>query len=123
MDHLFSTYGAVNKDISYKLDIKDVFLDINKAIPCGLIINELLTNSLKHAFPANRKGKITVKMTAKQGNKFSLIMGDDGVGFPADFDFHKMDTLGMQVVTDLVNQIGGTIDLDRTKGTTFIINF
>ena len=123
MDHLLSTYGAAGKEISYELDIKDVFLDINKAIPCGLIINELLSNSLKHAFPGNRKGKITVKMTAKEGNKFSLIMEDNGIGFPADFDFHKMDTLGMQVVTDLVKQIDGTIELDRTKGTTFIINF
>jgi two-component sensor histidine kinase len=123
MDHLFSTYGAVKKDISYELDIHDVFLDINKAIPCGLIINELLSNSLKHAFPGNRKGKITVKMTSNGGDKFSLIIKDDGVGFPDDFDFEKAVTLGIQVVSDLVNQIEGTIEIDRESGTTFIINF
>lgn len=121
--HLFSTYGARTALINYKVEVKDVFLDINTAIPCGLIINELVTNSLKHAFPDDRRGEMLVKMRADKRGKHTLIVKDTGIGFPEELDFRETETLGMQLVTDLVIQIGGSIKLNREGGTAFTIVF
>lgn len=121
--HLFSLYGARKAPINYKVEVKDVFLDINTAIPCGLIINELVTNSLKHAFPDDRRGEILVKMHADKRGKHTLIVKDTGIGFPEELDFRETETLGMQLVTDLVIQIGRSIKLNREGGTTFTIVF
>ena len=121
--HLFSLYGARTAPINYKVEVKDVFLDINTAIPCGLIINELVTNSLKHAFPDDRRGEILVKMRADKRGKHTLIVKDTGIGFPERLDFRETETLGMQLVTDLVIQIEGSIKLNREGGTTFTIVF
>ena len=90
-----------------------------QAIPCGLIINELVTNALKHAFPGGRKGEITVSLQASGDGRFILSVSDNGVGFPAGLDFHKTDTLGMQLVTMLVDQLDGTISIERKPGTRF----
>lgn len=121
--HLFSLYGARTAPINYKVEVKDVFLDINTAIPCGLIINELVTNSLKHAFPDDRRGEILVKMRADKRGKHILIVKDTGIGFPEELDFRETETLGMQLVADLVIQIEGSIKLNREGGTTFTIVF
>ena len=121
--HLLSTHRAGMELIRMKLDVRDVCLDINRAIPCGLIINELVSNSLRHAFPADQKGDVQVTMKANQQGKYSLVVNDTGIGFPEDVDFQKTETLGMQLVIDLVNQLGGTIKLKREKGTKFRIAF
>jgi two-component sensor histidine kinase len=102
--------------------VEDVFLDINTAIPCGLIINELLSNALKHAFPNNKQGKILLKLHKNQ-IQHHLVVKDNGIGFPKDIDFHNPDSLGIQLVNDLVEQIGGTIHLGRRGGTEFKISF
>lgn len=120
---LFSTYRVGQADIILRLDIKDVFLDINRAIPCGLIINELVSNSLKHAFPDGRKGEIIVKMCANKKGKYTLIVKDTGIGLPRGLELCKSGTLGMRLVHDLVAQIKGNIELDRKDGSTFIITF
>jgi len=97
-------------------------LTINTSIPLGLIVNELLTNSLKHAFPDGRSGEIGIEFQPVN-NKFLLTVSDDGVGFPEDLDFQKTETLGLQLVNMLIKQLDGTIELDRSHGTEFKINF
>lgn len=121
--HLLSTYRVGMERIRMKLDVRDVCLDINRAIPCGLIINELVSNSLRHAFPSDQKGDVQVIMNANKQGKYSLVVNDTGVGFPEDVDFQQTETLGMQLVIDLVSQLGGIIKLKREKGTKFRIVF
>jgi len=120
--HLFSIYEGGKKRIEFEVEVDDVFLDINKAIPCGLIINELISNSLRHAFPNGMQGKIEVKMFRENG-KHILIIKDTGIGFPEKLDFRNTKTLGMQLVTDLVKQLRGTIKLARDVATEFKIAF
>jgi two-component sensor histidine kinase len=115
-------YNVPGGAITIAVDIENVQLGVDTAIPCGLIINELVSNSLKYAFPDGRTGDVTVALQRANG-VHTLTVADDGVGFPADLDFRATDSLGMQLVTALVNQLEGTITLDRTKGTTFIITF
>jgi len=109
--------------ISIDLDIKEVALDIAKAIPCGLIINELITNSFKHGFQQRENGTITVKMQYLNDGNIQFIIANDGKPFPDNVDFRDTQTLGLQIVTGLVEQIGGTIELDNSKGTKFTIVF
>lgn len=122
-NHLLSIYRVGMERIRMNADVRDVYLDINRAIPCGLIINELVSNSLKHGFPDGKKGKIGVIMNTDKRGKCTLVIKDTGVGFPKDLDFHKTETLGMQLVTDLVSQLEGRIVLKREGGTEFRIVF
>ncbi len=98
-------------------------VNITTAIPCGLIVNELVTNALRHAFPDGREGTITVSLSMDDAGVHVLSVSDDGIGFPEDIDFRNTNSLGLELVTALVNQLDGTITLDRTKGTTFTITF
>jgi len=109
--------------VSMNIAITDIFLTITTAIPCGLIINELVTNALKHAFPQERDGTITISMTPSNTDSLILTVSDTGIGFPEGIDFRNTTTLGMQLVTSLVEQLEGTITLARSKGTTFTITF
>jgi len=108
-----------------RLDCKaeDVFLDINTAIPCGLVANELIVNALKHAFPEGRSGVIKTRLRPLGKDEYRFVISDNGVGFPKDLDFRNTESLGMQLVTLLVGQLDGTIDLKRKGGTTFDIVF
>ncbi|MFQ5721751.1 MAG: sensor histidine kinase, partial [Candidatus Aminicenantales bacterium] len=127
---LFSTYRVGLETITFKLDIKKVYFDINTAIPLGLIINELVSNSLKYAFPEqkawgkadNSKAEIFLSLRSDEG-RVSLIVRDNGVGLPKDFDFKKTESMGLQLVNDLVAQLDGTIDLQEEGGTSFKITF
>ncbi len=119
---LYRNYVKDPSRVRLKLGIEDVNIDINVAIPLGLILNELITNSMKYAFPPGEKGTITVDFSKKE-NKFFLKVSDDGIGFPEDLDYEKTDSLGLQLVTSLTNQIDGELELDRTKGTSFKITF
>jgi two-component sensor histidine kinase len=87
-----------------------------------LIINELVANSLKHAFPSNREGRIWVRMDADEG-RCTLRVGDDGVGISEETDFRQTDTLGLQLVRTLTDQLEGTISLGRQPGTEFTVSF
>lgn len=120
---LFSTYTIDSADIAIKTDIKDVLLDINAAIPCGLIINELLTNALLHAFPGGRKGEIQITMLPNKANEIKLVVRDNGIGIPKDTDFRNTETFGLQLVWGLVEQLEGTIEFDGREGTAFTITF
>ncbi|MEA2006145.1 MAG: histidine kinase dimerization/phosphoacceptor domain -containing protein, partial [Acidobacteriota bacterium] len=121
--HLFAIYRERASGINFNLNVGEVHIDINRAIPCGLVISELVSNSLKHAFPGARKGQIIVKMNMNKKGRYTLIVSDTGVGLPECLDFRQPETLGLQLVNDLVNQIGGTIELDREGGTIFTIIF
>ncbi len=101
----------------------DIFLDVNTAIPCGLVANELIINALKYGFPAGRSGRLRVALDAIGDGHFRMVVADDGVGFPKDLDFRMTESLGLQLVTLLVDQLDGTIELDRAGGTSFTVTF
>ncbi|HEY9668201.1 MAG TPA: sensor histidine kinase, partial [Coleofasciculaceae cyanobacterium] len=105
------------------IEVDDIFLEIDTAIPCGLIINELVSNSLKYAFPNNRKGEIQVKFHANSHQTMTLIVSDNGIGIPAEFDLEDTQSLGLTLVQGLVDQLDGTIHLDRSRGTEFRMTF
>jgi len=123
--HLFFVYDVNKSKIRLNLDVRDVHLDINKGIPCGLIINELVSNSLKHAFPGDMSGVITVKMNKSKKGKYVLTVKDTGAGLPDSFlDLNKAKTLGLQLVNDLAAQLNGSINIENTaEGATFNITF
>jgi len=120
---LFHSYGVKTDGIKLETHVREVLLSINTAIPCGLIINELVSNSLRHALPDAKKGKIYIDLSLDSDNMFTLIVSDNGVGFPKDLDFRNTETLGLQLVMTLVKQLKGTIELDRSGGTAFKITF
>jgi len=123
-DHLFTSYGTDKKKIRFHIDIKDICLDINQAIPCGLIINELLSNCLKHAFPDGGEGKVNISVRRLGETSTELVVYDNGVGIPADMDIERTDSLGLTLVKLLSEeQLKGSVDLDRTQGTCFRIVF
>lgn len=98
-------------------------MNIDTAIPCGLIINELVTNSLKYAFPApESEGIIQIELNQVE-NQFRLIISDNGVGLPLDIQIEKSETLGLQLVNNLVKQLEGTLQIHRVNGTRFTIIF
>jgi len=117
---LFQFYGMKGKGITFTTDMKDISLDINTAIPAGLIINELVSNSLKHAFPGGREGEISIAIK-RENKSLSILFKDNGVGIPQDFDWRNAKSLGLRLVVSLVEQLSGTIELDRTAGTAFNI--
>ncbi len=119
---LLDIYSISPKKI--KLDIKaaHIMMDINTAIPLGLITNELMTNSLKYAFPNNRNGTISI-IVSKSHDIFTFIVKDDGIGFPKDLDYKKSDSLGLELVNSLTNQIDGKLELNTNGGTEFKITF
>ncbi len=118
---LFAYYGIDSRKIRLDIDIGKTMVDINTAIPLGLIINELVSNALKHAFPSDREGTITI--SSRYDDKvLSLAIRDDGIGLPPDLDWKNPESLGLRLVNSLVDQLEGTIELGKEKGTTFIIS-
>ncbi len=119
---LFRTYAGDFGLIDLKINVEDIFLDINTAIPLGLIVNELITNSLTHAFPDGMKGEINVDFQ-RTDDHYEFTVKDNGIGFPYDLDFQKTASLGLQIVNSLTEQIFGEIELNRSHGTEFKITF
>jgi PAS domain S-box-containing protein len=121
--HLFHSYQVDASRVQLKIEAEEVHLNVNTAIPCGLIVNELVSNALKHGFPEGRSGELDIDLRRVAGDGYVLKVKDDGVGFPEGLDFRKTETLGMQIVSTLVSQIDASIDLVRDKGTEFTIHF
>jgi PAS domain S-box-containing protein len=121
--HLMAFYGVETIQIQFNLDIMPIEIEIHRAIPCGLILNELITNSLKHAFAGKPDGKITVSLHTGESGKICLSVKDSGIGFPEKLDFRNTESLGMQIIMNLVDQLDGSIELRRDRGTEFIIQF
>jgi two-component sensor histidine kinase len=119
---LFATYGVDPDRLVLSVNAEDVPLSVDAAISCGLIVNELVSNSLKHAFPERRTGTVEVILRG-DGRTAVLEVKDDGVGFPADLDVRNAGTLGLKLVSILTDQIRGSIEVDSARGTRFIIRF
>lgn len=121
-DTLLQSYGIPPGKVTVEIQAEDIVIPISKAIPVSLIVNELISNSLKYAFPKDRKGRILVRLS-REGEQFSLVVGDDGVGLPDSFDMEHAETLGLQLVKSLAGQLAGTVALNRKNGTEFSIAF
>jgi len=125
-DNLFHTYRLGNTDISLNMDLEEnIFFDMDTAVPLGMIVNELVSNSFKHAFPCKYGGEIRIKLCRdeKGSTGFTLIVSDNGVGIPENLDIEDLDTLGFQLVASLVDQLDGEFKLKRSNGTEFIMRF
>jgi PAS domain S-box-containing protein len=120
---LFSSYEIYRGRIAMEINAEDVSIGVDTAIPCGLIVNELVSNSLKHAFPGDRRGKIRIAFRSIDRNEFLLTVGDNGAGFPEGLDFRDTKTMGMRLVNLLTKQLHGEIELNRAEGTEFKIMF
>ncbi len=124
MVELFASYGVNADRIALKTEVNRIMLGIDTAIPCGLIINEIVSNSIKYAFPDNRKGEIFISLKTYKTNDCILKIRDSGTGLPKDLDIKKNKSLGMYLVTNLIeNQLYGRIKLNRARGTEYIIRF
>jgi PAS domain S-box-containing protein len=121
--HLFHVYLVNPEQVRMETEFEDVSVDINSAVPCGLILNELISNALKHAFPEGRTGVIKIGLRRGPGGAVELRVADDGVGLPEGLNFRKAESFGLQIVNLLVDQLEAAIDLDRTKGTAITMTF
>jgi PAS domain S-box-containing protein len=117
--YLLNSYGAAYHRVNLRINVESTPLGLDRAIPCGLIINELVSNALKYAFPDGRHGEILVDLLRDGEGKLILVVKDDGVGLPENLDIADAPSLGLQLVGTLVKQLDGTIDVDRTGGTEF----
>jgi PAS domain S-box-containing protein len=119
VQNLFDSFGISPTVIELELSINTTPLTLDRAIPLGLIINELVSNSFKHAFPAGRRGRVFIALEAPEGEGFVLRVSDDGVGLPASVDPDRSLSLGLRLVQTLAAQLRCRVELDRTAGTTF----
>jgi PAS domain S-box-containing protein len=119
---LFSSYRARARGISLHTRVDDVFMSIERAIPCGLILSELVSNALKHAFPDGGSGEIIVGLHSQDGSSVLTVV-DDGVGLPPGIDVDHRGSLGLQLVNTLAAQLDGTLTLERKGGTTVTVTF
>ena len=122
-DYLCRAYQKEASQIILELKLEQVRLKLDKAIPCGLIISELISNSLKYAFPNQAQGKISLSLTYDEHNYINLIIQDNGVGFPVNWESGRCKSLGMQLVNILTNQLEGTLEINHRIGSEFKIRF
>jgi PAS domain S-box-containing protein len=119
-NQLFSFYGIERERVRLAIEIDMIPLDIDTAIPLGLILNELISNALKHAFPGGRRGTLSIGSSIK-GDLLTLVVKDDGAGLPPGLDWKSTDSLGLRLVSSLIDQLDGTIEQGDGAGTMFII--
>ena len=121
---VIQSYGMSTEQIELKVEAENISFGIDQATHTGLLINELVSNSLKYAFPKNRKGEIVIRLRSTDHGEIELVVSDNGVGIPEDLDWRNTDSLGLQLVIILAeNQLDGTVSLDREKGTHFTVKF
>jgi PAS domain S-box-containing protein len=121
--HLIHGYTGGGWRIELQTRLADVTLDLDRAVPLMLIVNELVSNALKHAFPSDRAGRVSVELLSLPGARYSVVVTDDGVGLPPDFDPRRVSSMGLQLVADLTEQLDGTIAVRSDGGTTFTLTF
>jgi predicted ATPase/two-component sensor histidine kinase len=120
---LSRAYNPVSQHTELVIQVSDLYLEMDRAVTCGLIINELVSNALKHAFPDARAGRVSVDLKPLDGERLVLVVSDDGVGLPSELDFERAESVGLQLVHDLTEQLHGTVVVRRDMGTTFTITF
>jgi two-component sensor histidine kinase len=120
---LFETYSVNAAKVRLDMDIPDITTDIDTMIPSGLIVNELVSNAFKYAFPDDREGQLSIVLAKGGDDECTLVIRDNGVGLPEGLDLYRTDTMGMNLVTSLVAQIKGKLELVREGGTEFRITF
>lgn len=120
---LFSSHNVNPERVKLQIDVEPVSLGINLGVPCGLLINELMTNALKHAFPGGRAGTIMVGLKEMPDHSIRLAVRDNGIGLSPDIDVSAADSLGFQLITTLVSQLNATLEVRRDGGTEFVILF
>ena len=124
VNDLFISYKVSTGKITMKMNIEAVSFGIDTAIPCGLIVNELVSNSLKYAFPKGKDGEIKISLRTLEEGDIELIVSDNGVSIPKDLDFRNTESLGLRLITNLTEkQLQGKVELNRNKGTEFQIKF
>ena len=117
---LMGSYAVSLGHVQLVYEVEEYFIEIEKAIPCGLILNELVSNAFKHAFSHGREGVLTVGFRKDAGEGRAALWVKDSVGaLPADYDPHKVASLGSQLITTLTHQLGAKLEIDRAGGTTF----
>jgi len=121
-NNLLRSYGILDDSIKVIIKAENIFLYINTAIPCGLIVNELVSNAIKHGFPDRGKGEISIDIR-RFGNKYVLIVSNNGIRFPSDLDINNCTTLGLELVSSLCKQLKGTLTLKREEITEFKLEF
>lgn len=121
--HLLASYNADSERVRTELCVEDIALNLDAAIPCGLLLNELISNALKHAFPGSRSGCLRISFTNAPGGNLHLSVADDGVGLPPGFDPHKSSTLGFSLIAALTQQLRGSLEMYNDPGATFEITF
>lgn len=119
---LFSTYATEPDKVELKMDVDEIEMDINTSIPLGLIINEMVTNTLKYAFPGDKRGYLKIALHQKDSD-YILEVSDNGVGMPEDYNIEESKSLGMLLINSLTSQLDGTVELTNEKGTKFKITF
>lgn len=122
LQQLFRSYPLEKERVQHRIAIENVFLGVDQAVPCALLVNELVANALKHAFPGERTGTVEVSMIAENGS-LRLSVTDDGVGLPRQVDPPRTESLGLQLVRTLADQLGGRLSVLREQGTSFIVTF
>jgi len=117
--YLLNSYGVASHMVNLKINVESAPLGLDRAIPCGLIINELVSNALKYAFPQGRRGEIFVNLLRDGDDKLVLMVKDNGIGLPEGLDVTDTPSLGLQLVSTLVKQLDGTMEVRRKGGTEF----
>ncbi|MES2532943.1 MAG: AAA family ATPase [Pseudomonadota bacterium] len=120
---LVRAYGTDERQVALTSRIDDIQLGLNRAVSCGLIVNELVSNALKHAFPGERCGNIRVCLRTTPEGRYALSVADDGIGLRSDVDVGSAESLGLQLVDDLTHQLRGELAVQRDRGTTFVVTF
>jgi len=120
---LLRAYASEKGAPALDLRVQDIRLGIDTAVPCGLIINELVTNCLKHAFPPGKTGRISIEFRSTGGGRIMLQVSDDGIGLPEGLDIKKMQTMGLGMIQALTEQLRGTLEMDRGSGTAIRVSF
>jgi PAS domain S-box-containing protein len=121
--HLYRSYQVSPRNIQLDVTVDNISLSIDAALPCGLIINELVSNALKYAFPKKRSGNIYIHLTMDEQKHYILKVGDNGIGLPENIDWQNTRSLGLRLVRTLSQQLGSTVELDRSHGTMFLLTF
>jgi two-component sensor histidine kinase/sensor domain CHASE-containing protein len=122
-DQLLRFYKGDSGLVDVQIDVEDIPIDMDVSVSVGLILNELLSNALAHAFPPNRPGRISVGLRRTEGGRIEIAVSDNGVGFPKEIDFRNPSSLGLRIVNILAQQIQATLALDTQEGTTFLVTF